>query len=141
MSIDAADRSAVAHFVRTCGDGVVATVGPDGEPQSAFVGMTATPDGVLIFDAAVGSRKVANIAQRPRVAVAVTGADVTVQLEGRARLTRDDERGRLGKVHTDRFPDSRALDEGFEVLAVDVEWVRVYDANTHPPHVAEASWV
>jgi pyridoxine/pyridoxamine 5'-phosphate oxidase len=140
MSIDAADRSAVAHFVRTCGDGVVATVGPDGEPQAAFVGLTATDDGVLVFDATSGSRKVANIGQRPRIAVAVTGADVSVQLEGRARVTRDEERWRLGEVYSDRFPGSRALDEGFAVLAVDVDWVRVYDAGVHPPHVAETFW-
>jgi PPOX class probable F420-dependent enzyme len=141
MSIAAADRAAVAHFVRTCGDGVVATVGPDGEPQAAFVGLTATDDGVLVFDATSSSRKVANIAQRPRVAVAVTGADVSVQLEGRARVTRDEERWRLGEVYSDRFPGSRALDEGFVVVAVDVEWVRVHDAGVHPPHLAEASWV
>ncbi|BDZ37864.1 pyridoxamine 5'-phosphate oxidase family protein [Microbacterium suwonense] len=140
MSIDPADRSAVARFIRTCGAGVVATVGSDAEPQAAYVGLTATDDGMLIFDATSQSRKVTNIARRPAVAVAVTGADVTVQLEGRAHVTRDEERWRLGEVYSERFPNSRVFDDGFVVVAVEATWVRVYDAGEHPPRVAETSW-
>lgn len=140
MSINAADRTAVAHFLRVCGSGVVASVADDGAPQAAYVGLTALDDGTVVFDAAMGSRKVGNIAHRPRVAIAVTGADMTVQLEGSARITRDEERRRLGEEYCRRFPGSRALDAGFAVLAVSVDWVRVYDAGVHPPHVTEASW-
>ncbi|WP_313356069.1 pyridoxamine 5'-phosphate oxidase family protein [Microbacterium sp.] len=140
MTIDASDRAAVAHFVRVCGSGVVASVGRDGAPQAAYVGLTATDEGVLIFDAARDSRKVGNIRERPNVAMAVTGADTSVQLEGRARITHDEERWRLGEVYCERFPDSRALDAGFEIIAVDVHWVRVYDAAEHPPRVVEAAW-
>jgi len=140
MTIDAADRSAVAHFVRVSGAGVVASIGPDAAPQAAYVGLTATDDGVLVFDAASDSRKVGNIRERARVAVAVTGADTTVQLEGEARVTHDEERWRLGEAYSERFPGSRALDAGFEVLAVEVRWVRVYDASAHPPRVVEAHW-
>ncbi|MFD5225874.1 pyridoxamine 5'-phosphate oxidase family protein [Microbacterium sp. NPDC058342] len=140
MSIDAADRAGVAHFVRVCGAGVVATVGADAEPQAAYVGLTATDDGTLVFDAADDSRKVANIAERPRVAVTVTGAETTVQFEGRARIARDEERWRLGETYCERFPGSRALDVGFAVVVVDVAWVRVYDAASRPPHVTESTW-
>lgn len=140
MTIDASDRAAVAHFIRVCGSGVVASIGADGTPQAAYVGVTATDDGVLVFDARSDSRKVANIRERPSVALAVTGADTSVQLEGRARVTRDEERWRLGEVYSERFPGSRALDAGFEVVAVEVRWVRVYDAGEHPSRVAEANW-
>lgn len=140
MSIDAADRAAVAHFIRVCGAGVVATIGPRGEPQAAYVGVTAEDSGVVVFDAMMDSRKVANIMERPAVAIAVTGADITVQLEGLARITRDEERWRLGESYSERFPASRALDIGFALIAVDVEWARVYDAGEHPPHVTEARW-
>jgi len=140
MTIDASDRAAVAHFVRVCGSGVVASIGADGAPQAAYVGLTATDDGVLVFDATSDSRKVANIRERAQVAIAVTGADTSVQLEGRARVTHDEERWRLGEVYSERFPGSRALDRGFEVVAVEVRWVRVYDAAEHPPKVIEADW-
>ncbi|QMU98502.1 pyridoxamine 5'-phosphate oxidase family protein [Microbacterium esteraromaticum] len=140
MTIDASDRAAVAHFVRVCGSGVVASIGADGAPQAAYVGLTATDEGVLVFDATSDSRKVGNIRERPRVALAVTGADTSVQLEGRAHVARDEERWRLGEVYSERFPGSRALDVGFEVVVVDVHWVRVYDAGEHPPRVVEAIW-
>ena len=140
MTIEASDRAAVARFVRVCGSGVVASVGRDGAPQAAYVGLTATDDGLLVFDAARDSRKVGNIRERPNIAVAVTGADTSVQLEGRARITRDEERWRLGEVYSERFPTSRALDAGFEIIAVEVHWVRVYDAGEHPPHIGEAAW-
>ncbi|SJN19824.1 hypothetical protein FM104_02470 [Microbacterium esteraromaticum] len=140
MSIDAADRAAVGHFIRVCGAGVIATCGADGAPQAAYVSLTTAASGLVIFDAAEHSRKVANIRARERVAIAVTGADTTVQIEGRARVTRDEERWRLGEEYSDRFADSAALDAGCEVLAVEVDWVRVYDAGAHPPHVSEATW-
>lgn len=140
MSIDAADRAAVAHFIRVCGSGVVATLGDDGGPQAAYVGLHADDDGIVVFDAQQDSRKVGNIVRNPRIAVAVTGAETTVQLEGVARVTHDEERWRLGEAYSQRFPGSRALDAGFAVLAVDVHWVRVYDAAAHPPHISEAVW-
>ncbi|WP_193596367.1 pyridoxamine 5'-phosphate oxidase family protein [Microbacterium sp. YJN-G] len=140
MSIDAGDRAAVAHFIRVCGSGVVATVGADGEPQAAYVGLTVAPDGAVLFDAPTDSRKVGNIEQRPRVAIAVTGADTTLQIEGRARITWDDERTRLGEEYARHFPDSRALDDGFTLLAVEIDWVRVYDAGVRPARVSESRW-
>jgi len=140
MSIAASDRAAVVRFVRECGAGVVATIGPDGGPQAAYVGLTASDDGVLVFDAAEDSRKVANISGRPRVALTVTRAELTIQIEGRARITRGEERRRLGEMYNEHFPGSRALDAGFAVLAVDVSWVRAYDAESHPPRVTESSW-
>lgn len=140
MSIEAADRAAVAHFIRVCGAGVVATIGEAGEPQAAYVGIDAHDDGVIVFDAQQSSRKVVNLTRDPRIAIAVTGADLTVQLEGRARVTHDEERWRLGEAYSQRFPGSRALDEGFVLLAVEVQWARVYDAGAHPPHVSEADW-
>jgi len=140
MSIDAADQAAVTRFIRVCGAGVVATVGPDAAPQAAYVALAVGDDGTVMFDAMNDSRKVANITERPAVAIAVTGADTTVQLEGRARITHDEERWRLGEAYSERFPGSRALDAGFALLAVDVSWVRVYDAAAHPPHVTEARW-
>ncbi|WP_336646252.1 pyridoxamine 5'-phosphate oxidase family protein [Microbacterium sp. USHLN186] len=140
MSIAAADRAAVAHFIRVCGSGVVASIGADGAPQAAYVGLTATDDGVLVFDAKSDSRKVGNIRERPRVALAVTGADISVQLEGSARIAHDEERWRLGEVYSERFPGSRALDAGFALIAVEVRWVRVHDADEHPPRIDEATW-
>lgn len=141
MSIRPSDRAAIAHFVRVCGSGVVASIGADGTPQAAYVGLTSSDDGVLIFDAAADSRKVANIGESAQVAVAVTGADISIQFEGRAHIANHEERWRLGEVYSERFPGSRALDVGFVLVAVEPSWVRVYDASEHPAEVSEASWL
>lgn len=140
MSFDAADLPAVVHFLRVCGAGVVATVGDDAEPQASYVALAATDEGVLVFDAASKSRKVGNIGARPRIAVAVTGAEISVQLEGTARVTEGAERRELGGFYSEEFPDSRAMDDGFVVIAVDVDWVRVCDAGVRPARTTEATW-
>lgn len=140
MTFSATDHDAVSQFIRECGAGVIATLGDDGRPQAAFVGIAVASDGTIVLDANVSSRKVANVEARPEVAIAITGSDVSVQVEGHARVTRDSERERLGEVYNSQFPGSRALDDGFCVIAVDVNWVRVYDARIQPPHVSEATW-
>lgn len=140
MSITATDHDAVTRFVRQCEAGVIATLGDDGRPQAAFVGLAMAADGTIVLDAAASSRKVANIEARPEVAIAITGDDVSVQLEGRARVTHGAERDRLGEQYNQQFPGSRALEAGFAVIVVEVHWVRVYDARTRPPQVTEASW-
>ena len=140
MSFSATDHEAVTRFIRHCGAGVIATLGDDGRPQAAFVGLAVAPDGTVVLDAAESSRKVANIMARPEVAIAITGDDVSVQVEGQARVAGGAERERRGEEYAEQFPGSRALESGFSVIAVDVHWVRVYDARTRPPHVSEASW-
>ena len=75
------DRVELVAFVRAHGLGVVATSGPDGAPEAALVGLAATDDGELLFDTAVGSRKHANLVERPRVALVVGWDDeVTLQI-------------------------------------------------------------
>lgn len=140
MSIEAGDRAQVAHFIRVCGSGVIATTGDDGAPQAARVTLTATADGVVLFDARTDSRKIANIERRPQVALVVTGGDVSVQLEGMARITWDDERVFLAEQHAQHHPGSRALADGFSLVAVDVRWARVYDSGAHPATTSEAHW-
>lgn len=55
------DRAQFVEFVRRRGLAVIATRGPDGAPQAALVGITATDRGELVFDTARQSRKCANL--------------------------------------------------------------------------------
>ncbi|WP_223692792.1 pyridoxamine 5'-phosphate oxidase family protein [Leifsonia poae] len=141
MSIDPADPRAVAEFVRRQAIGVVATVTAEGRPEAALVGLTARDDGTLIFDAPIGSRKIANIGAVSEVAVVVgTDGDLSVQLEGSASIATGDDRLALGASYTEQFPGSRALDDDFAIVAVEIAWVRVYDTGAHPAVVDEARW-
>ncbi|MGH2872179.1 MAG: pyridoxamine 5'-phosphate oxidase family protein [Solirubrobacteraceae bacterium] len=59
------DRARLIEFVRDRGLAEVATRGPDGAPQAALVGSAATDRGELLFDTAVGSRKLRNLRAVP----------------------------------------------------------------------------
>lgn len=141
MTFDPSDTAAFAAFVRAQGRAVIATVTPSGAPEAALVGMAALDDGTLIFDASDDSRKVHNLRERGRVAVVVgTEGDVTVQIEGVATVASGASRERHGAAYNAQFPGSRALDQGFAVVVVQPEWVRVYDASVQPAAVTEARW-
>ncbi|MFE6997475.1 pyridoxamine 5'-phosphate oxidase family protein [Microbacterium sp. NPDC057659] len=136
---DPHDPASIARFVDGIGCGVVATVSPDGAPEAALVGLAALDDGTLIFNTPDAARKVDNLRTTPRVAVVVTREDVSVQFEGSATITAGAERDRLGRAYERRFPGSRAFADGFLLVAVSPDWVRVYDAGVRPAQVAEAA--
>ncbi|WP_353113885.1 pyridoxamine 5'-phosphate oxidase family protein [Microbacterium sp.] len=141
MAPDPHRPASLAAFVRAEGRGVVATVSPDGAPEAALVGLTARDDGTLIFDSPETFRKIANLRADDRVAVVIgTGGDVSVQVEGTALVVEGEERVALAAEYETRFPGSRALTDGFAVVAVRPAWVRVYDASSPAPEVAEARW-
>ncbi|MFC4139759.1 MULTISPECIES: pyridoxamine 5'-phosphate oxidase family protein [unclassified Microbacterium] len=134
------DPASIAAFVDGIGCGVVATVSPGGAPEAALVGLAALEDGTLIFNTPDAARKVDNLRTSPRVAVVVSQDDVSLQIEGAATITAGAERDRYGRAYERRFPGSRAFADGFLVVAVRPDWVRVYDAGMRPAHVAEAAW-
>jgi general stress protein 26 len=137
---DPHDPASIARFVDGVGCGVVATVAAGGAPEAALVGLAALDDGTLIFNTPDAARKVDNLRAAPRVAVVVTREDVSVQLEGSATLVEGAELDRYGHAYAHRFPGSRAFADGFLVVAVRPDWVRVYDAGIRPAQVVEAVW-
>src|SRR5690606_15972297 len=103
MIPDPCSRSSVARFVDGVGGGVVATVASDGSPEAAFVGLAALDDGTLIFNTSASARKVGNVRVRPRVAIVVTDEqEVSVQLEGEARISEGDDREQHGRAYQRR---------------------------------------
>ena len=134
----------VVTFVRSIGVGVVATLGPDGRPEAALVGIAATDGCELVFDAAVESRKVANLARDPRVAVVVGGAmddERTLQCEGVADRPAGDEDEAVCEAYFAQYPDGRARWNRADIThyRVRVAWLRYSDYTTAPPVILEAS--
>ena len=84
------------------------------------------------------ARKVRDLREQRRVAG--TEGEGSVQLEGPAVITAGTERARFGAAYDAQFPGSRALDPEFAVIAVRPDWIRVYAASVHPPHVTETRW-
>lgn len=141
MSLDPQDRAGIAAFVRQEGRAIVATVTPEGEPEAALVGITALDDGTLIFNVLPWARKLVNLRANTRVAVVVgTVGPVSVQFEGSAVVTEGESAGRYAEEFERLMPGSKSRYEGYEVVVVRPDWLRVYDVSHKPPLVVEASW-
>jgi pyridoxine/pyridoxamine 5'-phosphate oxidase len=124
------DRDEFVDFVRDRGLAVVASTGPKGTPQAALVGVAATDLGELVFDTTDSSRKYANIAREPEVAVVVGWDDeVTVQCEGRADILEGDELERCRAFYFEQYPDGRerASWPGIAYIRIRPRWLRYSD--------------
>lgn len=76
-------------YLRCAKLATVSSLGPDGAPQSALVGIGVTGDLKIIFDTTRDSRKHANLTRDPRASVVVAGPrEQTLQYEGLAAQVR-----------------------------------------------------
>ncbi|MGW4395701.1 pyridoxamine 5'-phosphate oxidase family protein [Amycolatopsis nivea] len=125
-------------FVRANPLGVVATTTANGRPEAALVSFAVTPDGSLLFNAHLISRKVTNLRANPRTAAVIgcTGT-ISVQVEGEAVIESGTSRRDAAQVYLEQFPGSRALDEAFALIRLTPDWLRSYDASVEPPRVSE----
>ena len=132
--------AAMIAYVREQRDGVVATVGADGAPQAAYLELTATDRGEVVFDARAVSRKIANIGHDARVAVVVGGRDgTTLQYEGRADLPEGAERARCTAAYVAAFPhyEPSMSDPSVVVVRITPVWARHGDYRGRTPVVSD----
>jgi len=123
---------------------VVSSLGPEGAPQSALVGVAVTDGFELIFDTTETTRKHANLRRDPRVSVVISGpGEQTLQLEGLAAPlpTRGAEGAELREAYYAAWPDGRArLDwPGLVYWRVSPRWARYSDFE-RGPLIKEFRW-
>ncbi|MGV8968623.1 MAG: pyridoxamine 5'-phosphate oxidase family protein [Cellulomonas sp.] len=124
------DREELVDYVRSQADGVVATVDEQGAPQAAYLTITATDQGELVFDARPASRKIVNLRRDPRIAVTVGGADgTTLQCQGRADLPVGTDLERCRDAYLAAFPqfEDSLRSGGVVVVRVALDWWRYGD--------------
>ena len=134
------DKNKLFEFLDDCGLGVVSTLGPEGAPQSALVGIAVTTDLEVVFDTVRKSRKFANIARDPRVAFVIGWqGEVTVQYEGVAKRISSAELGKYHETYFRKFTDgpARLKWEGITYYVVAPKWIRYSDYNQSPPEIIE----
>lgn len=127
-------------YIRSHADGVIATVHASGAPQAAYLELTATDRGEIVFDAKTASRKIANLRRDTRIAVVVGGADgTTLQAEGVADEPDGEERGRCEAAFVAAFPHFAASLGRDDVVLVRVapDWARHGDFRPATPIVRE----
>jgi len=135
-------RAELIAFLRAQKWAVVASVGAGGAPQAAVVGVAVTDELELVFDTLGSTRKAANLARDPRIAVVIGWDDAqTVQLEGIADQPVGAERERLQRIYFARFPDgpTRLAWPGITYCRVRPTWIRYSDFRGAEPVVVELS--
>ncbi len=112
--------------------GVLSTVAEDGRPESALMGVTATPELELIFDTVKSSRKYPNLKSNPRVAFVIGCAtEVTVQYEGIAEELAGEALVKYKQIYFTKFTDGPARESwaGITYFLVRPKWIRYCDYN------------
>jgi general stress protein 26 len=120
--------------------GVVSTVNPDSNPESAVVGIAISENLEIIFDTINSSRKCQNILHNANVAVVIGwDEEITIQYEGVAEVLGDDsEADRLREIYYKNYPDGRdraATWSGLVHMKVIPKWIRY--SNFNEPVVIE----
>ncbi len=134
------------EFMRSQKLAVLSSIGADGAPQAAVIGVAVSEQLELVFDTMADTRKARNIRTDARVALVmgglVPGDERTVQLEGLADEPAGAELERLREVYFAVFPDGRerlANWPGLTHLRVRPHWIRYSDFNTQPSEIVELS--
>jgi general stress protein 26 len=112
--------------------GVVATVQPDGAPESALVGIAVSPELEIYFDTLGTTRKAKNLRRDPRISM-VIGWDneQSVQLEGIADEPKNADLAALKRIYYAAWPDGPARENwpGITWVRVKPRWIRFSDFN------------
>ena len=120
----------VYEFIAARKYGVISSIGPGGEPQSALVGIAVSPDLEIVFDTVKTSRKYPNLKVDPRIAV-VTGweGEQTVQFEGLAVEPENGELQRAKAIYFAAWPSGveRQKWPGIAYFLIRPAWVRYSD--------------
>lgn len=132
----------VAQFIAAQQLAVVATLGPDGAPQAALVGIALTDRFEVIFDSVESSRKIGNLRRDPRVALTIGGTmqdERTVQVDGVADEPDGGEGERIRDAYFRCWPDGRDRVSwaGITHVRITPRWLRFSDWNAAPVVVAE----
>jgi hypothetical protein len=119
---------------------VVGSIGPNGEPQSALVGIAVTEHLEVIFDALNTTRKHRNLTADPRASIVLGWqGEQTIQLEGEVFLPEDKALTQYKNIYFANWPDgpSRQNWPGLVYFVLRPKWIRYSDFDQQPPVIEE----
>jgi uncharacterized pyridoxamine 5'-phosphate oxidase family protein len=122
-------KKKVLEFIGSQGLGVISTVGADGKPEAAVIGVSEMDDLSLIFGTFNTYRKYKNLKSNSRVAVVIGWTDVTVQYEGVATELVGESKERAKQIHIKKSPHSVKFGDLPEqrFFKVTPTWIRYTD--------------
>lgn len=134
------DARWLVGFVREVGGAVLASNSGTGAPESAYVLVTATDAGKIVFGTNAQSRKFTNITADPRVSMVLMqdGAH-EVQLEGEARVLEGSDAAPAAEALAAQHPGSTDTQdpENLRLLEFTGRWASRTDTSQQPPLAAE----
>lgn len=134
------DHGALFAFLSQHRYGVLSSIGVEGPPQSALVGIAVTPELEIVFDTVTSSRKYPNLRARPACSFVVGWqGEQTVQFEGVASVPAEPELTRYREAYFRVWPDgpARLAWPGLVHFVVRPVWVRYSDFDQSPPQIVE----
>lgn len=131
---DAVTRDELLVFLRRTKYAVEATVHDSGAPQAATIGIVTSDQLEIFFDTSNQSRKYLNVRRDPRIALVVTVAEATAQIEGVADEPTGEELAGLKQLYFATFPDGREREAWPDIAYVRVRptWARFSDFAAGP---------
>jgi pyridoxine/pyridoxamine 5'-phosphate oxidase len=122
--------------------GVLGTIDPGGNPQSALVGIAITPQLEIVFDTVKSSRKYPNLLAHPACSFVIGGwatTEQTVQYQGKAEELKSPALGRYQEIYFKAWPDgpARKTWPGIVYFVVRPTWIRHSDFDKNPPLIVE----
>jgi hypothetical protein len=127
-------RVELLRFLQKQRLGVVASTSPDGDAQSALVGIAVTEQLEIVFDTLSSTRKCRNLRRHPRASVVVGwDEEITVQYEGIADEPTGPELDRLKEIYFAVYPECMVHQswEGITYFRIKPTWIRYSDFNPH----------
>jgi len=138
------DKAKFHAFLTRFRYGVLSSIGPEGSPQSALVGIAVTHELEIVFDTVRSSRKYPNLIARPACSFVIGGWDSekTAQFEGIAIEPTGADRDRYREEYFAVWPDgrSRLSWAGLTHFVVKPRWIRFSDFDQSPPLIAEMTF-
>jgi uncharacterized pyridoxamine 5'-phosphate oxidase family protein len=134
------DKQRLLEFLGRNRLGVLSTIGFHGEPKSALVGISVTPEFEIVFDTVRRSRKFANLTRDPRAAFVIGWqGEVTVQFEGVAKQISSAQLDKYHEIYFQAVPDGleRLKWDGISYFVVTPKWIRYSDFDKSPPEIEE----
>ena len=123
----------IFEFIRKRKLAVISSIGPEGEPQSALVGIAVSPELQIVFDTVKTSRKYPNLKADSRIAVVIGWeGEQTVQYEGLAVEPEGEELARAKQIYFAAWPSGveRQQWPGIAYFLVRPRWMRYSDFDT-----------
>lgn len=118
------------RFIHARNLAVLSTVAPNGDPQSALVGIAVSSQLQIVFDTVKTSRKYVNLKACPRISFVIGwDAEVTVQYEGIATEPEGEALREAQSVYFQTWPDGRERQQwpGITWFLVNPTWIRYSD--------------